>query len=230
MKADPDLAAVGRVLGDTHRAAFVMALLGGQELPAGELASRARVSSSLASAHLTKLLKAGLVSVRREGRQRCYRIASPQVAEAIEGLMAIAPAQAVNSLREARQAEAIRQARTCYDHLAGRLGVAVTESLERLGALAPTDSGWELTPAGEERFAALGIDVADLRRERRPLVRSCLDWTERRPHLAGGLGAALADRLLARGWVRRLPDSRALTLTPAGRRGLRSRLAVELDR
>src|SRR5581483_3468358 len=224
MQFDADLAAIGRVLADPHRAAILMALLGGEELAAGELGLRARASSSLASAHLSKLLEAGMIDVRPDGRQRYYRVASDQVAQAIEGLMAIAPTRRVSSLREARQGEAIRQARTCYDHLAGRLGVAVTEALRDSGALRPSDSGWELTADGEMRFTQLGIDVAHLRVQRRPLVRACLDWTERRPHLAGGLGAALAARLLERGWIRRLPNSRAVSLTAAGRRGLRSQL------
>jgi DNA-binding transcriptional ArsR family regulator len=229
MGADADIAAVCRVLGDSHRASFVLALLGGEELPAGELAARAGASSSLTSAHLSKLLKAGLIDVRRQGRQRYYRVASPQVATAIEGLMAIAPARPISSLRQAKQGEAIRAARTCYDHLAGRLGVAVTEALERGGALAQADSGWQLTPAGEEQFGCLGIDVSELRRHRRPLLRDCLDWTERRPHLGGSLGAALAGRMLERGWIERQPNSRAVTLTAAGRRGVKSKLAVELS-
>ena len=228
MAADPDLAAIGRTLGDTHRAQFLLALLGGEELAAGELAMRSGASSSLASAHLTKLLGAGLVTARKSGRQRLYRIAGIEVAEALESLIAIAPPRPVSGLREVRRAEAIREARTCYDHLAGRLGVALTDALELSEAIVPSDSGWELTPSGERRLHGIGVDVAALRERRRAFIRSCVDWTEHRPHLAGALGAALSSRLFELEWVRRIPDTRAVELTSAGRRRLRSTFALDL--
>jgi DNA-binding transcriptional ArsR family regulator len=228
MLADADLASVGRTLGDELRAAFLLALLGGEELPAGALASRSGASSSLASAHLSKLLEAGFVCARRQGRHRLYRIASDEVAAAIEGLLAIAPHKPVNSLRSAKEAAAIREARTCYDHLAGQLGVALTEALEQQGVLRSADAGWQLTATGETRLRELGVEVAELRQVRRPLLRQCVDWTERRPHLAGALGAAIATRLLQLGWIVRVPDSRAVAVTPVGARHLRADFALEL--
>jgi DNA-binding transcriptional ArsR family regulator len=225
---DPDLAVIGRTLADTHRSRFLLALLGGEELSAGELAARSGASPSLASAHLAKLLDAGLVTATRDGRQRYYRVATAQVAEALEGLIAIAPPRKPSGLREARRGEAIRRARTCYDHLAGCLGVALTESLEERELLRPGEGVWELTARGEAAFADLGIDVDDLRGRRRAFIRSCLDWTERRPHLAGALGAALATRFFELAWIRRLPATRAVVLTPAGEAELRARFGVEV--
>jgi DNA-binding transcriptional ArsR family regulator len=226
--ADADLASVGRTLGDEHRAAFLLALLGGEELPAGELASRTGASSSLASAHLAKLLDAGFIRARRQGRHRLYRISSVEVAEAIEGLLAITPAKPVKSLRSSKQAGALREARTCYDHLAGQLGVALTEALERQGVLEKADAGWQVTDGGEIPLRELGIELRELRQVRRPLLRQCLDWTERRPHLAGALGAAIATRLLELGWIVRVPGSRAVAVTPVGARHLRTDFALEL--
>ncbi len=228
MLADADLAAVGRMLGDGHRAEFLLALLGGDELSAGELASRSGASSSLASAHLSKLLQAGMLSVRRDGRQRYYRIDNPQLAQAIEALLAIAPPRRARALRESKHGQAIQRARTCYDHLAGELGVALTDALEHKQFITPWANGWELTPEGQRQFEDLGLDIDSIRRLRRAFARPCLDWTERRPHLAGALGAAVTSRLLDMGWLRRLPDTRAVRLTPPGRTKLRETFGIEL--
>ncbi len=226
--ADADLASIGRALGDAHRARFVLALLGGEELPAGELAARAGTSSSLTSAHLARLLESGLVSVRARGRQRFYRIASAQIAEAVEALLAIAPHQDAVGLTAVTRGKALRRARTCYDHLAGQLGVALADSFERDRMLLPTASGWDLTSQGERKLAHLGLDTAALPQSRRPFLRPCLDWTERRPHLAGMLGQGLASLLLDLGWVRRTAQSRALVITAAGERQLLSEFAIKL--
>ena len=228
MLADADLATVGRLLGDTHRARFLLALFGGEELTAGELAARSGASSSLASAHLSKLLEAGLVKAERRGRERHYRLAGHEVAQAIEGVMAIAPAVAATGLREVNRGRAIQQARTCYDHLAGQLGVSLADALERDRLLAPLEEGWGLTPEGERRFARLGIELEELRRQRRAFVRPCQDWTERRPHVAGALGAGIARRFFELGWVQRRPGSRALRITDEGRRGLLASFAVRV--
>jgi hypothetical protein len=131
-------------------------------------------------------------------------------------------------LSESSRGEAIRRARTCYDHLAGRLGVSLADALEEEQLLGPLDQGWTVTPAGERRLASLGVDLGALRERRRTLIRPCLDWTERRPHVAGALGAALAERFLELGWVRRLPGSRALGITPDGRRELLAQFAVRV--
>jgi DNA-binding transcriptional ArsR family regulator len=226
--ADADLASIGRMLGDERRARFLLALMGGEELPAGELAARAGASSSLASAHLSKLLDAGLVHVARRGRQRYYTLAGPQVAEAIESLLAIAPRRAAHSLRESNRGEAIRRARTCYDHLAGQLGVGLTDALERHRAISASASGWELTARGEQMLEDLGLDLPALRSQRRAFIRPCLDWTERRAHLAGSVGAGVADRFFELGWISRLSGSRALRVTREGQTQLLTRFAVSL--
>jgi len=228
MLADADLAAVGRTLGDAHRARFVLALLSGEELTAGELASRAGISSSLASAHLAKLLRSGLVSARKHGRQRYYRLASPEIARAVEALMTVAPHASASGLTEVTRGKALRRARTCYDHLAGQLGVALTDAFEHDRLLVPAESGWALTGHGQRRLSGLGLDAAALGTGRRPLLRPCQDWTEGRPHMAGALGQALASRLMDLGWVHRAPASRALLITPLGEQQLLAEFAVKV--
>ena len=228
MLADADLAAVGRALGDTHRARFVLMLLGGQELPAGDLSSRAGTSSSLASAHLAKLLESGLVTASRRGRQRYYRLASPEIAQAIEALLVISPHSSATGLANVSRGKALQQARTCYDHVAGQLGVALADAFEQDRIITPADSGWKLTSRGEHRLGELGLDSAALHRGRRPLLLSCPDWTERRPHMAGLLGQVLASKLLDLNWVRRRPGTRALQITPLGERRLLAEFAVRV--
>jgi DNA-binding transcriptional ArsR family regulator len=225
----PALADVAAAIGHRARAAMLDAMLGARAVSAGELATAAAVAPSTASGHLEQLVGAGLVVCEPQGRQRRYALAGPAVAEALETLSALAaPETRVRSLREANVAEAMRAGRTCYDHLAGRLGVAVAEELVRRRWLVDADDSWAVAPKGERGLGALGIDVGSLRTGRRPLTRRCLDWTERRHHLAGALGAALADRAAELGWVVRVPGSRALRVTPAGERGLRSALGIEL--
>jgi DNA-binding transcriptional ArsR family regulator len=228
MLADADLATIGRALGDEHRARFLLALLGGEELSAGELGARSGASSSLASAHLAKLLDAGLVSAARQGRHRYYRLSTPEIARAIETLLALAPERSARGLREFRHGEAIRRARTCYDHLAGRLGVMLADGFEQRGIISPFDGGWELTASGEQQLAQLGLDVPSLRVRRRAFIRPCLDWTERRPHIAGALGAAVTTRFFELAWIRRVPRSRAVRITPTGETELHARFTVSI--
>jgi DNA-binding transcriptional ArsR family regulator len=218
------------VLGDPARAAILSALHDGRALPAGELARRAAVAPSTASEHLARLVDAGLLEVERGGRHRYFRIAGPDVAHAVEALAAIAPRRPVRSLREANAASALAEARTCYDHLAGRLGVAVAEALVRRGALIGMNGEFKPGPRAVAVLADLGLDSEELHAGRRPFALRCLDWSERRPHVAGALGAALAGHALAAGWVERLPRSRAIRVTAAGSEALRSTLGVELER
>ncbi len=227
MLADADLATVAELM-TGQRATLLLALIGGRPLPAGELAARAGISRSLASSHLARLLDGGLVGVEQHGRHRHYRLAGPHVAAVIEGMLTIAPDRRARSLRESTRGEAIRRARTCYDHLAGALGVALTDSLERQQVIEPVDGSYRLTRAGQERLEDLGLDVPALRERRRAFARPCLDWTERRPHLAGALGAGLAERLLELEWLCRVPGSRALRITETGQRRLRDELGLNL--
>lgn len=227
---DVDIAPVAALLGDPARAAIVAALHDGRASTAGELARRAAVAPSTASEHLRRLVDGGLLAVERSGRQRNFRLASTEIARAVEALAAIAPRRPVRTLRAANTASALEAARTCYDHLAGRLGVAIAESLVRLEALEATDGGFAAGPRAEEVFGGLRIDLASISRRRRPFALACLDWSERRPHVAGALGAALASRSLEAGWVERLERSRAVRVTAGGRTALRERLDIDLGR
>lgn len=227
MLADADLSTVADLM-TAHRATMLLALLGGRPLTAGELATRAGISPSLASSHLSKLLDGGLVAVDQKGRQRHYRLAGPCVAEVIEAMLTIAPDRAAGGLRESTRGAALRGARTCYDHLAGELGVALTDSLERQHLIETGDGSYALTTAGERRLESLGIEVGPLRLQRRAFTRPCLDWTERRPHLAGAVGAAIAEHTLAQRWVTYVPDTRALRVTDDGRRGFLEQFGLNL--
>jgi DNA-binding transcriptional ArsR family regulator len=229
MDGDVDIAPVAGLLGDPARAAIVGALHDGRALPAGELARRAAIAPSTASEHLARLVTGGLLEVERGGRHRYFRIANAEVAQAVEALAAIAPRRRVRSLRDANTASALAEARTCYDHLAGRLGVAVAEALLRRRALSDADGRFAPGARARSVLADLGIDVHRVHVRRRPFALRCLDWSERRPHVAGALGAALAGRALEAGWVERRPASRALHVTDRGREALRSMLGIELE-
>jgi DNA-binding transcriptional ArsR family regulator len=225
--ANIDFAAVGRLIGAPARAAMLDALFDGEAWSVTELARAARISPSTASEHLDVLREGGLVAASRDGRCRRYRLASPDVADALEALGPLAPPLAAHGLADDSRNEALRRGRTCYDHLAGRLGVDVTEALVGAGQLLDSADSFAPTAVGERAFGAIGIDLDTLRRARRPVSRSCLDWSERRPHLAGSLGAALLARLEAVRGLERLNGSRAVRLRPRGR-VLLAELGVEL--
>jgi DNA-binding transcriptional ArsR family regulator len=221
----PPLARFAGLLADGTRARFCLALLDGRAWTAGELARHAGVAVSTASEHLSKLVAAGLLAEEHQGRHRYVRLATPRVAELIEDMAGYAddgPPPPPKSLRAAAATEAMARARTCYDHLAGRLGVGITDAMVTRGYLV-ADSGFALTDSGLAWFSSLG---AELGGGRRPLVRACLDWTERRPHLAGAAGAALCRRLHEQGWVVRIGSQRAVRVTPAGEEALRELLGI----
>lgn len=224
--ADADIAAVAALLSDRTRAAMLITLLDGDAHSSGDLARQAGVSASTAGGHLGRLSRGGLVVSARHGRERRYRLASTHVAQALEALSLLAPPAEIGSLRTADRGSALRLARTCYDHLAGRLGVGLTDALLEQGALRAEDGGFALTGTGETLLIRIGVDVARARAHRRVFARACLDWTERRPHLAGALGAAVAEAIIGQGWVRKRPHDRALLVTPEGMARLR-RLGVE---
>ena len=225
---EPDVARAAALIGDPARATLLLALTEDEQLSARALAARAGIAPSTASGHLAKLVDAGLLAVDASGRHRYFRLAERAVADALEALAAIAPSNPVRSLRDATVGEALRQARTCYDHLAGRLGVELTAALEAERVLVRRNGAYLLGRRASSRLAALGIDVASLERQRRPLVRSCLDWSERRPHVAGAVGAALAQRLFELGWIERRERNRSVTVTEKGARALRSELGVDV--
>lgn len=216
------LAEIGALIGDPARANMLSALMGGQALTASELAWHAGVTAQTASGHLAKLSAAGLLAPERQGRHRYFRLASPLVGQMLEGMMAVASLQSPPRYRpRSRIDEALQNARTCYDHLAGRLGVALADALRAAGHIELGEEGGSVTDQGRAFLTAFGLDLSEAGRQRRCFCRPCLDWSERRPHLAGALGAHLADRCFALGWVQRIKDTRALTITPAGQRGFR---------
>jgi DNA-binding transcriptional ArsR family regulator len=218
------LAEVASLLGDSTRAGMLLALWDGRALPAGELARLSQVSASTASEHLTQLVSGGLLSVEPRGRERRYRLSGPAVAQALESLAHVLPATPEHAPSAA--GPALRHARMCYDHLAGRLGVAVADALLARRVLAWRGDTLEVTAPGRRWLARFAIELDALVSARRPLLRPCLDWTERREHLGGALGAALATQLIERDWVRRGRDTRALRITTTGRLGLRRVLGI----
>jgi DNA-binding transcriptional ArsR family regulator len=285
---DVDIVPAAALLADPTRAAMLTALLDDRPLAAGELARLAGVTPATASAHLARLLDGGLITVIKQGRHRYYRLAGPEVAAAMEALAHLSPAMPVRSLRESTDAAALRQARTCYDHLAGRAGVALLDALLARGilALAPDggqtaasgppgngdrpapsgelpvpgrdgsavgdgpangavpagsggrgrpatqsqiSAGFRVTAQGAATLASFGIDITELGRARRRFAGACLDWTERKPHLNGALGAAVTERLLGLGWIERGSRRRAVRVTPAGREGLAATFGWSLE-
>jgi DNA-binding transcriptional ArsR family regulator len=229
-EAGPDLAAVAKLLADATRAAFCWALLDGRAWTAKELARHAGVAPSTATEHLNMLVRGGLLAEERQGRHRYVRLAAPRVAELVEALAAMAPdrdASPPRSLSAAGRRQALAHARTCYDHLAGTVGVAITDAMTERGLLDWGD-GLTLTRDGASWLQEdVGISLAT--GTRRPFVRSCLDWTERRPHLAGAVGAALCRHALDSGWIARIGTTRAVVVTAAGRRALRDHLGLDCD-
>ncbi|HUZ01811.1 MAG TPA: helix-turn-helix domain-containing protein [Thermomicrobiaceae bacterium] len=228
MKAQPNLAPIANLIGEPARATMLLELLGGGALTATELAARAEVAPSTASEHLARLVDGGLLRVEAQGRHRYYRLAGPEVARILEALGTLGRPVDGGDPFEHEVLDGLRFGRTCYDHLAGRLGVVVRDALVERGVLVEDGVEHGVTPAGEAWFAAFGIEVPAVRRARRSFARSCLDWSERRPHLAGALGAALLDRLVALGWVARVPGERMVVLTSAGRLGLARELGIRL--
>jgi DNA-binding transcriptional ArsR family regulator len=217
----PQLASLAGLLADDTRAAFLLALLDGRAWTASELAGHARVAPATATEHLHKLVAGGLLTERRQGRHRYVQLAGPHVAQLIEDITAhVEPRPAApRTLRAATASAALTRGRTCYDHLAGKLGVAITDALTRDGLLTQ-EAGFALTGRGVAWLTGtLGADL-DVPGSRRPLVRGCLDWTERRQHLAGVAGARLCRTLLDRGWIARIGSGRAVRVTPDGTRGL----------
>jgi DNA-binding transcriptional ArsR family regulator len=230
------MAEVASLVGDPTRAIILDQLMGGRALTATELALAAGIAAPTASGHLARLVEARLITVLKQGRHRYYRLASPLVARMLEGIMEVAAIEMPPRYRpRTPRDEALCLARSCYDHLAGRLAVAIADALIARGCIVLAEEGGTLTPAGETFLAEIGIDLDGVRASsKRPVCRACLDWTERRPHLSGALGAAIARRCFDLGWLSRRREGRALTITDAGYEGLhrwfgidRRQLAIE---
>ncbi|WP_246776412.1 helix-turn-helix transcriptional regulator [Bradyrhizobium sp. CCBAU 53351] len=221
---------VAALVGDTGRATMLAALMGGQALTASELASRARISRSTASGHLGKLVRARLLDVTQKRRNRYYRIASPLIAGMLEGIKAVAAIE-VPQRHQPRSIgdDRLRFARTCYDHLAGQLGVAIADALVAEGHIVLAGDGGEVTASGINFLSAFGAALGPKSGGRRIFCRPCLDWSERRHHLAGHVGAEIHRCCLERGWLRRDRDSRIVRVTPAGQIGLRKTFGIDLS-
>src|SRR5215472_16782457 len=238
---DADIASAAALIADSTRAAILRALLPDRPLAAGELARLAGVSAATASFHLAKLLEGGLITVVRQGRHRYYRLAGHEVASALEALGLISPGLPVRSLRQSREAVALAEARTCYDHLAGRAGVELLDGLLRRGLLEEksgrTDRGdtpshrFEVTGAGAKELGSFGLNLLQIRRARRHFAGTCIDWTQRRRHLNGALAAAITSRMFELGWIERGSPGRrrrSVRVTPAGIEGLACTFGVDL--
>jgi DNA-binding transcriptional ArsR family regulator len=230
------LAEIGSLVGDPGRASMLMALMDGRALTAGELAATAGITPQTASSHLGQLVSAGLVAMERQGRHRYHRLASPAIAGMVEGMMTVAAggsATAGPRIRTGPKDEAMRHARTCYDHLAGRVAVAVADALLERGAVVLGDDGGVLTPAGSRLLSGIGVALPSVPEGHvapRAFCRPCLDWSERRPHIAGRVGAALLDHLVAEAWVRKAAGTRAVIVTPLGRRRFAQMFGGEFER
>lgn len=218
MDAGPSLARIAALIGDPARALMLAALMDGRSRTAGELARVAGITPQTASAHLGKLVDAGLLAIEKQGRHRYHRLASADVSHALEALMSVsAGAQQAQPLGPSDLA--LRRARTCYDHMAGEIAVGLADHWLASGWIRQAGDEWLLTAAGGRGLASLGIPLPDASL-RRPPLRPCLDWSERRPHIGGQLGACVLDSLLSHGWVRRRRGSRALLVTDEGERAL----------
>jgi DNA-binding transcriptional ArsR family regulator len=226
MKEGPIIASVAALIGDPARANILTALMDGRALTASELAEAAGIASPTASGHLAKLVAADLLAVEKQGRHRYFRLSGADVAEVLESLMGLAQRTGAVRVRTGPRDEALREARVCYDHLAGEQGVALLAGLLERKLLFASDTP-RLTGKGRSTFDAMGIDIANLERKRRPVCLHCLDWSERRHHLGGGLGAAILNRAIELGWIKR-GEGRTVLFTASGRTAFQSRLSAHI--
>ncbi|ATH93376.1 ArsR family transcriptional regulator [Bacillus glycinifermentans] len=216
MNVTPNIAEVAKLITDPSRAAMLTALLDDRFYTASELAGFAGVKQQTASFHLAKLADADMVVSQKQGRHRYYRLKHAETARILETLLLAAPPGEIRSFRQSAEDRAIRKARTCYDHLAGSLGVKLAEQLVSMDFLKENEEAFTVTEKGASCFKELGVDVREVKRKRRSFCHRCLDWSERRYHLAGALGSALLDAFIRMGWIERRPLSRAVSITPKG--------------
>ncbi|QUL53758.1 winged helix-turn-helix transcriptional regulator [Paenibacillus tritici] len=229
MKTNSNVAIIASLVSETSRAAILTVLLDGRFHAAGELAYIAGITPQTASFHLAKMVDAHVISVEKQGRHRYYGIHNPEVAQVMESLLSIAPPVHIKSLKQASEDKALRLARTCYDHLAGSLGVQLTDSLIRTGILCEENKQFTVTERGKDFFTNFRIDLEKAEKKRRSFCHKCLDWSERRPHLAGALGNALLERLLELNWIQRLPKTRAIIITSEGKIGFKEVFSLDME-
>lgn len=227
MNEGPDIAQIGALIGDPARANMLAALTGGRALTATELAAVGGITLQTASTHLAKLEAGGLLAQRKQGRHRYFALADEAAARLIETMMGFAAGRGHLRHRPGPKDPALRKARVCYDHLAGDFGVRMLDSFICQGAIASDGENLSVTDAGRTQLSTLGLDLARLAAGRRPLCKSCLDWSERRLHLAGTLGKAMLGMVLEQDWARRDPQSRAVIFTPEGERRFLALFPVE---
>ncbi|CAI6082321.1 hypothetical protein PAECIP112173_03520 [Paenibacillus sp. JJ-100] len=233
MNAYPNITVIASLIADTSRSIFLSALLDGRALPAGELAYMAGVSPQTASNHLAKLVAGGLLEVEQQGRHRYYRLASEDIADLIEKMASIAPPVEVRSLKQSNQLQQLSYARTCYSHLAGKLGTSLCEAFLKRGYLSEQENNahskeFLITEEGEQWFTTFGIQLQLKPGSRRAIARKCLDWSERRHHVSGLLGDQLVHRLLELNWIRQKSGSRAVEVTETGKSGLYDVLDISI--
>ncbi|OAZ39207.1 ArsR/SmtB family transcription factor [Paenibacillus polymyxa] len=228
MSTKSNVAMIASLVSEPSRAAILTALLDGRFHTASELAHMAGIKPQTASFHMAKMTEAQVVTVEKQGRHRYYGIQDPEVAQVMESLLSIAPPVPIKSFKQASENEAIRLARTCYDHVAGHLGVQIMSFFIQKGILSEDQDGLHITQQGEIFFADFQIDLKNTRQKRRSFSHKCLDWSERRHHLAGALGSALLDRLFELHWVEHLPTTRAIRITAEGKRGFKEVFSIEI--
>ena len=230
MDVEPSFAVIGHLIGVPARANMLSALLDGRALTATELAFHAGVTPQTASSHLSKLTDAKLIVAEQQGRHRYYRLAGPAVADALEPLSGLVAHRPLPQRHPTKELKRLRDSRLCYDHLAGRLGVSVADALIGREAIVPEGRDFRVTPSGQRLLSEIGIDVEAVRAKRRVFARRCIDWSERRPHLGGALGAAVAEQLLKRRWIARERQGRRIWVTKSGRPALAERFPeIALD-
>ncbi|TRX37292.1 helix-turn-helix transcriptional regulator [Flavobacterium sp. ZT3R18] len=217
---------IATLIGDPTRATIMWTLLEGKAFTATELAITVSTSPQNISMHLTKLVQANLLVVESQGRHKYYRFARKEIAYAIEAMISLVPPSISTKKNKTEKVSDIKHCRTCYDHLAGKVGVALTDSLLQQQLLIDTSGGLEISPEGEKWFTEFGIPLTVLKQQKRSFLRPCLDWSERRPHIAGSLATALLDKMLHEDWLRKTKDSRALIVTAKGKKEFKSRLGI----
>jgi DNA-binding transcriptional ArsR family regulator len=229
MSTKSNVAMIASLVSEPSRAAILTALLDGRFHTASELAHMAGIKPQTASFHLAKMTEAQVVTVEKQGRHRYFGIQDPEVAQVMESLLSIAPPVPIHSFKHASENEALRLARTCYDHVAGQLGVQLMSFFIQKGILSEDQDGLHITEQGETFFTDFQIDLKKTRQTRRSFSHKCLDWSERRHHLAGALGSAVLDRLFELNWIERLPTTRAIRITADGKRGFKEIFSIEVD-